>query len=242
MNSIQELLQPSQLQKDYLEYQIIDPRIFGQQINRLLKTDEIRREYHRSALGFEAVRRWECLERTGFNCYPRPAETLEGESFLYPEQVDSCDWRWDRGPGRPAFYLRFTCHGSCHQRALGDLALARRLMPDFDWIVVSTEKHTAVICPEQKLIWDPSYFALEVSAQSALHTMFGKDLDETDYEIYEEEYAFSRQTIELMHIFDLVDGYAEDKRLEICKGLGEHLTELRAEDNVSSTDHELMAA
>lgn len=133
------------------------------------------------------------------------------------EQMDSCDWRWNLGPGRPAIYLTQTCHGSCHWRAAGDLAVARRLLPEFQWLVVSGKGHTAVMAPEEQLIWDPTYWALGVPAKDALEHVFGDDLSSEEYTVYPEEYAFSRQTVELMHLFDLLDERPEEDRLGLIR-------------------------
>ena len=62
------------------------------------------------------------------------------------------------------------------------------------------------MAPAEQLIWDISFFALGVSAQDALETMFGEDQTSHDYELFEKEYAFSRNTVEPIHISDLIDG------------------------------------
>ena len=233
MKSIIEFLTPQSLQENYLDYQIVNPLIFARRLNRLLRTEEIRQEFHRCAVAFDAVSRWRCLEYNNFSIYPRRTEPRNGARYLKLEDVETCDWRWSQPPGRPPLYFSQVCHGSCHQRASADLMLARRLMPDLDWVVVSAEKHTAVMAPAEQLIWDPTYFAMDVSAHSTLHTLFGKDLDDTDYDLFPEEYAFSRHTVELIHIWDLIDGYPEDKRLDIVRGMGQQLDHFRLEDSAT---------
>ena len=103
-------------------------------------------------------------------------------------------------------------------------------MPDLDWAVVSAPKHTAVLAPAEQLIFDPTYYAMSVTAQSALESVFGSDLTSTDYEVFEEEYAFSRHTVELIHIWSLIDGYPEADRLRVIQGMGGELENIRAED------------
>lgn len=214
-------LQPASLKQSISEWQIIHPLLYAQRLNRLLRTREIQREFHRCALAYSAIRRWECVERTDFNYYPKPPRLEEGQEFLTMEQMDSCEWRWCRGPGRPPVYMTQTCHGSCHWRAAGDLAVARRLLSDFEWMVVSGKGHTAVMAPAEQLIWDPTYFALGVSAQAALEHVFGDDLSSNEYTIYLEEYAFSRHTIELMHLFGLLDERPEEDRLRLIRDFPE---------------------
>ena len=92
MNSIQELLKPEQLKKDYADYTIIDPLLFAPKLNRLLRSTEFRREAHRCCVAADAVKRWEVLEHFGFDRYPDPRRPLEGEQFLYPWQVVTLDW------------------------------------------------------------------------------------------------------------------------------------------------------
>ena len=61
---------------------------------------------------------------------------------------------------------------------------------------------------------------MEVSAQSTLHSLFGKDLDEQDYDVYPDEYPFSPFTVELIHIWDLIDGFTDaEHRLKMIKGM-----------------------
>ena len=234
MKEITKHLTKKSLTDTYQDWTIVAPLLFARRLNRLLHKEEIQREFHRCAVAFNAASRWRCLELNNFSIYPRPAKPREGSKYLKLEDVETCDWRWCQPPGRPPLYFTQTCHGSCHQRASADLMVARRLMPDLDWIVVSADKHTAVMAPAEQLIWDPTYAAMNVSAQSTLHTLFGKDLDSDDYEIYQDEYAFSRYTVELIHIWDLIDGYPADKRLEVIQGMGRELTGLREAEAVAA--------
>jgi len=65
--------------------------------------------------------------------------------------------------------------------------VARRLIPDLAWCVVSADRRTDVMAPAEQLIWDLSYFATEVSAQSALNSVFEEKLDGADYEVFKPE-------------------------------------------------------
>ena len=244
MKEITQHLTPKALTNTYHDWTIVNPLLFARKLNRLLKTKEVRREAHRCALAFDAIKRWDALEHYNFDIYPKATQPYEGEEFLYPEQVSTLLWDCDLGPGRPPNYHRFVIPSGCHWRAPLSLMLARKLMPDLDWIVVSAEKHTMICCPEQQLIFDETYFAMGVSAQSALHTVFGSDLSSTDYEIFEEEYPFSRHTVEIIHIWDLIDSKPEADRLDLCRGLGQHLDEMRANEEVSAAaiKRELVAA
>ena len=232
MKEITQHLTPEALTNTYHDWLIVNPLLYAKRLNRLLRTTEVRREFHRCSVAADAVKRWEILERFDFDRYPEPRRPLEGEQFLYPWQVVTLDWDWHLGPGRRPLYHQFVMPSLCHWRASADLMIARRLMPDLEWVVVSAEKHTAVMAPAEQLIWDPTYFAMEVSAHSTMHTLFGKDLDSTDYDLYEDEYAFSRHTVELIHIWDLIDGYPETDRLRLVQGMGEQLSSFRSDEEV----------
>ena len=95
-----------------------------------------------------------------------------------------------------------------------DLTIARRLMPQYEWMVVSAERHTAVVAPEAQLVWDPTYYAMGVSAQSAIKQVFGDDLDgHDDVDYFPEEYAFSATTVELINIFSILDEKPGSKKI-----------------------------
>jgi len=238
---MQELLTPKNLQETYLDWTIIDPLLHARKLNQILRTEEIRQVFHEITRVYEAIRRWEILEWDGFSSYPKLIQPLEGEQYLLPVQLDTMDWRWDKGPGRPALYLDYCLSQSCHWRAKADLAVVQRLLPEYDWIVVSAERHTMVCCPEHQLIWDPTYRAMSVSAQSALHTVFGEKLDGTDYDVYEpEEFEWSEHTHYIINIWNLIDGYPEADRLRIVQGMGDQLDEIRTDDTVE--EKELVAA
>ena len=237
---MQNNLTPEYLTETYLDWKIIDPLIYARKLNQILKTEEIRRVFHEITRAYEAIRRWEILEWRGFDYYPKLIKPLEGEEYLLPIQMDTMDWRWDLGPGRPALYLDYCLSQSCHWRTKADLAVVQRLLPQYDWIVVSTERHTMVCCPEAQLIWDPTYFAMEVSAQSTLHTVFGEKLDGTDYNVFEpEEFEWTEHTRYIIGIWNLIDGYPEADRLKIVQGMGDQLNEIRTNDTVE--ERELIA-
>ena len=206
MTNIQQYLEPQYLKDNCNNYQIIDPLLFARKLNKLLKTREVRREAHRCALAFDAVKRFQVLEDCGFDRYPKPSQPYDGEEFLFPEQPCTMDWQFDLGPGRPPNYHQFVMPSGCHWRCNLDLMLARKLMPDLEWIVASAPKHTMVVAPEEHLIFDMSYFALGVSAETALKQVFGDDFSHPDeVTFFLEEYAFSPFTIEVINFWDVLD-------------------------------------
>lgn len=238
---MKKLLTPKNLQETYLDWTIIDPLLYARKLNQLLRSDDIRQIAHDVTRAYEAIRRWEILEMKGFDYYPKLIQPLESEQYLYPNQMCTLDWDYCLPPGRRPNYHRFVLPMACHWRAKLDLALAQRLMPDLDWYVVSAEKHTAVMAPAEQLIFDLTYYAMEVSAQSALESMFGEQLDSTNYDVYEpEEFEYSEHTKQLMCLLSLVDGYPEADRLDIVRKLGDKLYEMR-EEEVKVEERELIA-
>ena len=217
-------LEPDALSKAAADYTIINPLLYARKLNRLLKRTDVRREFHRCATAADAVKRWEALEHFDFSIYPKPRLPLEGEQFLIPYQVVTLDWDWNLPPGRRPLYHQFVMPSLCHWRAPADLMIARLLMPEHDWIVVSAPRHTAVMAPDAQLIWDPSYFAMNVSAQAALESVFGSDFTSNDYELHIDEYPLSAYTVELIHIWSQIDSHKGDK-LELLKGMRECMDE-----------------
>ncbi len=67
-------LEPRQLKELLNEWKIVDPLLFARSFNRLLRTTEVRREYHRCALAADAVKRWKGVsdEREGVKTAPAP--------------------------------------------------------------------------------------------------------------------------------------------------------------------------
>ena len=239
---MRELLTPKNLQETYLDWTIIDPLLYARKLNQLLRSDDIRQIAHDVTRAYEAIRRWEILELKGFDYYPKLIQPLEGEQYLFPCQMCTMDWDYCLPPGRRPNYHRFVLPMACHWRAKLDLALAQRLMPEHDWIVVSARAaFHGLLSQKHNLIWDPTYFAMEVSAQSALHTVFGEDLSSTDYTTYEpEEFEWTDHTKYIINIWNLIDGYPEADRLRIVQGMGDQLDEIRTDDTVE--ERELVAA
>ena len=66
-------LEPQQLKELLTEWKIVDPLLFARRFNRLLRTTEVRREYHRCALAADAARlKGVSDEREGIKTAPAP--------------------------------------------------------------------------------------------------------------------------------------------------------------------------
>ncbi|MEN9566485.1 MAG: hypothetical protein RLZZ69_1681 [Cyanobacteriota bacterium] len=82
-------------------------------------------------------------------------------NFRYPEEYDNSDWRFERGRGRPANYLRWVCSRSCHWSAIVNLQVLWIYQPEIPWCLVTSRDHSTV-WDGHKLIFDMQYYALTI--------------------------------------------------------------------------------
>ena len=161
---------------------------FYRRLNNALSSLPIQQAYHDATLAYYAVRRYQILDHFDASYYPKPLELQEGREFLYPYQANSMDWDWDMGPGRRPKYHEYVCAMACHWMAQPNLLVAQRLFPDYNWIIVSTERHTGVACLEEKLLFEPYFYRSGSTAKSVITMYVGEELDGSlDLEVYDEE-------------------------------------------------------
>ena len=161
------------------EWQYIDPKLHARRLNRILKSEPIRKLYDHTSRAYAAVRRYQCLKDSGFTHLPGQWARTEDPLWL-PEDVDSCDWRWSASQGRPPLFWQYVCHSACHWMVEANIQVAKQLFPDLDWIVVSGNLHSTVVAPEEKLCFDLQYVALQVSLKGGFEMLFGKDFNNFD--------------------------------------------------------------
>lgn len=93
-----------------------------------------------------------------------------------PADWDSCDWRfrWVENKQRWRFpkYYNFTCHASCHWRVGPDAIVANLAFPTFDWYIIESDSHSAVVDTTHRYIFDPTYFALGVTPYEAWEQIY----------------------------------------------------------------------
>ena len=77
------------------------------------------------------------------------------------------------------------------------------------------------MAPAEKLIWDPTYWALGVSVKDALEQVFGADLSSEHLHHRPREVRLFRQIVELMHLFDLLDERSKEDRLGLIRNFHE---------------------
>lgn len=174
------------------EFKYVDLRVHARRLNRILNKPEIRDLYHYTSSAYAMIRRFKLIEDSDYETwYEKWSPKPEGE-LLLPSDVDSCDWRWNAPPGRPPKYWDFVCHGSCHWMVEANLQVAKRLLPEYNWIILSGELHSTVVAPEAKLIFDMQYSALQVSERTGLEMIFGESLDDfSDIDVGCDAYPYS---------------------------------------------------
>jgi len=84
-----------------------------------------------------------------------------------PSVIESSDWQYGFGKrGRkPAFWQYALAH-ACHWMAEKDLYIAKKIAPEFDWVIISSEEHTTVFNGIDT-IFDTTYNAMGISAEVA---------------------------------------------------------------------------
>lgn len=83
---------------------------------------------------------------------------------LTPSDFDSCDWRtrYRRAPD----YWKYVTHGACFWVVDLNLYLAKKILPDEIWVIVTSSKH-ALCWNGDDLLFDTNFLALGVPVEEA---------------------------------------------------------------------------
>ena len=157
--------------KKTLGWNYVDLYQVRRRLNRLLSKPEIQQEFASAAKAIDNVKRSELVLRWKQDTLSRPTKPVTSMHLLMPRDVDTCDWRWSKGPGRPPTFFDYCCHGACHWLTVPNLKLARLLFPEIEWVVASSKYHTTVMSPKSKLLFDLNYLALDVPPDKALELL-----------------------------------------------------------------------
>lgn len=157
---------------------------FRQKLNRKLKLPKVQQEFSKAAKAIDNVKRAELVLRHKLDTLSKPTISSSKSTLLLPVDVDTCDWRYIKGPGRPPTFFDYCCHGACHWLAVPNLILARLMFPEITWQVASSTFHTTVISTEDKLMFDLNYLALEVPAKQALQILKKDEVKMYEYNDY----------------------------------------------------------
>ena len=212
MNDYQSII--DNIQND--EWAYVQPLMFARRLNRILRKPEVQKAYHDASMAIAAVKRWDSFRFLEYKKVPRPFTPAEGRTSLRPIDCDTCDWRWDMPPGRPPLFHDFVMHGACHWMSVPNQLVAQQLFPDYDWHIVSSPRHTSVVCFEERLIFDLYYVANSVDVSDCLELLFDQD----DYEVYEDdEYSYLDGTAApALQLFKMLDSHKGDTE-ELLAGL-----------------------
>lgn len=103
-----------------------------------------------------------------FNKYTWGRWKRKFEPGMVPRQFESCDWDWDHRGKRPA-YWQYVKHAACHWLVNFNLRLARLVMPDRPWRIVTSQAHSTVWDGDETL-FDFNFLALGVPPDEAYAT------------------------------------------------------------------------
>lgn len=78
---------------------------------------------------------------------------------IQDEVIKRAGYDWPKHKDKLAFYIPI---GSCHTwNAIFGLWLARKVFPDLEWRVLTSQEHTTVYCKERDMIFDILYWSLD---------------------------------------------------------------------------------
>ena len=93
----------------------------------------------------------------------RWGDTVTFESHQLPRDLETCLGLFTDDP--PAFW-DLVKHGACHWLVNYQLMLAQAIMPQYEWCILTSDKHSTV-WNKENLIWDANFLALGQDAQKA---------------------------------------------------------------------------
>lgn len=99
-----------------------------------------------------------------------------------PCDYDSCDWRYNRGPGRKPGFWDYVCHGACHWVVNLNLFLAISFDSTVPWRILTSDHHSTVWDGEKRL-FDMNFLALEINPNEGFK--MANDIELEPGEFYE---------------------------------------------------------
>ena len=232
----------SNINNELNNWTYVNPLQFSKKLNRALRLPHIAQAYHEASEAFAAVRRWDCFrDHYKYKQVPAPFTSWDGSPLLKPQDVCTTDIFWHRGPGRPAFYEQYVCSQACHWLCVPNLALAQQLFPDHNWVIVQSDRHSSVVCFEERVVFDLTYFYLNVEMERCLEMLFGDDLSGVGTTVFDdgEEYSYLEGTAgAALQLFSMLDDHTGDID-ELLKGLRATLNEHSFGDDEEMYDYEV---
>lgn len=85
---------------------------------------------------------------------------------MLPEDIESCDWRYNGRRGRMPEYWKFVKHGACHWIVNFTLQVAMLCEPKKEWRIITTQKHSTV-WDGRDTLFDFNFSALGIDPNDA---------------------------------------------------------------------------
>ena len=174
-------------------WQLVDLTKKRPKLNQILRQPDIQQAFHDATLAYWAVQRWDIFQHFQ-KSIPKQLVPWRGGDYVLPFQADGSDWRYmEERQGRKPLFWDYCLSRACHWMAQPNLMVAKLLYPKSNWSVFSSEKHTGVACIDEKLLFEPYFYACGVSAEATLQLLFGKEYDNTtmcEYHDEEDPYDF----------------------------------------------------
>jgi len=98
-----------------------------------------------------------------FNKFTYGRWKKEFKEGMVPFEFESCDW-WLEHKGRKPAFWQYVKHSACHWLVNFNLELAQLVMPEEQWRIVTSDKHSTV-WNGSNLLFDFNFLALGISAE-----------------------------------------------------------------------------
>lgn len=93
----------------------------------------------------------------------------------YPHEFESCDWWCDHKGRMPAFW-KYTKHSACHWLVNFTLKLAQMVMPDREWRIITSQKHSTA-WDGRDTLFDFNFQAMGITADECFRLAYsGREL------------------------------------------------------------------
>ena len=100
-----------------------------------------------------------------FNRYTYGRWSEPFEAGMVPDQFESCDWSLEHRGRRPR-YWQYVKHAASHWLVNHNLELAKAVVPNSEWRILSSELHSTVY-NDRGLLFDLNFCAFGIAAQQA---------------------------------------------------------------------------
>ena len=108
---------------------------------------------------------------------------------MYPEDIESCDWRLNHRGRTPRFW-RYVKHGACHWIVNFCMRLATLVEPTRNWRILTSDEHSTV-WDGKNTLFEFNYLALGISAEECFASANAEELLPGEYLVcdYDESQA-----------------------------------------------------